>query len=548
MKFPGSIADLQSLIDVIPNPVVVRSRAHRIVLLNSYACTFLGHDRDVLLSCPDDELYPEEQVRGFREADDKVFASGVLNEREEQVTDGLGIVRQVITRKQLVVLNGVEYLVAVVSDVTAYRASEARSRYLAFHDALTGLANQSLFKERIEHALPHKSGRSALLLINLDHFNRINEGHGHAAGDELLVQFGQRLSVLVRACDTVARLGGNTFSILLTDIEDVHSVDDICRRVLAASQAFDLFGAPVAVTASIGLVMPQAEPIIASEMYRRADVALCQAKEDGRGTWCIYTEDLDRKSKRRRLLEADLREALQNGTGIEVHYQPIAAMNSGEVTGFEALARWRHADRGLVMPDDFIHVAEANGLIGAVGEAVLRQACHDAAGWKPPLNLSVNISPMQLVQGNLVSAIEEILAESGLDPARLELEITEGVLIDDAHGTLAVLRRIRALGVNIVLDDFGTGFSSLGYLRHFPFDKVKIDKSFVEDIMHNRETVSIVEAMLALGKSLNMTVVAEGVETAEQFDLLRTLGCTQAQGHLISRPMPIDSFVGLILA
>lgn len=549
MQFSGSTAHLQTLIDVIPHQIFIKSREHRIVFLNNEACAFLGHPREVLLNHSIDGLYPADQVRRLHEADDRAFAGGLVDEREEQMTDGLGTIHCIIARKQLVVLDGCEYLVEVLSDMTAHRAAEARSRYLAFHDSLTGLANRWLFKERIEHALPQRSSRCALLLVDLDHFKQVNTSHGYRIGDELLIQFGQRLSGMVRACDTVARLGGNIFSLLLTDIDDAPSVEDICHRVLTAgSRAFDLLGVHLSVTASIGVALPQAAPIASTEIYRRAELALSRAKDGGRNCWRIYTDEFDRDFQRRQAIEADLRDSLASGTGIEIHYQPLAAMRSGEVTGFEALARWRHPTFGLVMPDDFIPTAEASGLIAAVGEAVLSQACNDAAGWEPPLRLSVNVSPMQFVQGDLVGVIEKVLEDSGLDPARLELEITEGVLIDDAVGTLAVLTRIRALGVNIVLDDFGTGFSSLGYLRHFPFDKVKIDKSFIADVINNREVASIVQAVVALGKSLNMAVVAEGVETTEQFELLRDLGCTQAQGYLISPPMPIASFVGSILA
>ncbi|WP_076070954.1 putative bifunctional diguanylate cyclase/phosphodiesterase [Sphingomonas montana] len=545
MRFPGSIDDIQAVLEVLPNPVVVKNRLHRIVLVNDAACTFLERPRAELLALNDYELFPADEVRSFHAADDLVFANGDVVEREEQVTDGTGIVRHVITRKQRVCLNGTDYLIAVVSDVTAYRAAEARSHYLTFYDTLTGLPNGALSKEHLDQAFARGPERCAILIVDLDHFQTVNDSHGFSAGDELLIQFGQRLRGVVPACDAVARLGGDAFSVLLTDVDTGADIEEICRRILVAgSEPFTLSNALVRIGVSIGVAFPQDEPVTPLEMKRRADIALHQAKADGRGRWCAYSDELDRRFRHRRSTESDLREALTTGAGIEVYYQPLVSIASGEVTGYEALARWRHPTRGMVMPDDFIPIAETSGLIVPLGEMVLRKACLDAACWDAKLRLAVNVSPIQFLHGDLVATIRQTLDDTGFDPNRLELEITEGVLIDDANGTLALLNRIRALGVKIVLDDFGSGYSSLNYLRHFPFHKVKIDRSFITDMMNNDEAVAIVEAVLSLSKTLNMEVVAEGVETTHQLDLLRVLGCTQAQGYLISRPMPIDHFFG----
>lgn len=548
MQFLESVADLRALIEVMPNPVFIKDRNHRIVLVNTAACDFVGRSREDLLADDDFELFASNDVFGFDEADDEVFATGGVVEREEQVTDGSGEVRYVITRKQSAILGGAEHLVAVVSDVTAYREAEAQSRFLRYYDSLTGLPNGALSSAHFDQAFSKRPDQCALLLIDLDRFQAVNDRYGFPAGDELLIQFGRRLLGVVRACDTVARLGGDSFSILLTEMNAGTSTDDICQRVLdVASEVFHLSDVCVQVEASIGVAPAEHDAVAPIEMKRRADVALHQAKADGRGCWCVYSDELDRRFRHRQATEADLREALVAGTGIEIYYQPLVTIASGDVMGFEALARWRHPTRGMVMPDDFIPVAEASGLIGPLGDLVLRRACMDAAAWDPPLRLSVNVSPVQFVQGDLVATVSRALEESGLDPDRLELEITEGVLIDDANGTLALLTRIREFGVKIVLDDFGSGFSSLQYLRHFPFHKVKIDKSFIADMMDNAEAVAIVEAVLSLSRILNMEVVAEGVETSDQLELLRNLGCTQAQGYLISRPMPIDNFVGSVL-
>jgi diguanylate cyclase (GGDEF)-like protein/PAS domain S-box-containing protein len=540
--------DAQSIIDSIPNPIFVKNRAHRIVLLNDSAAEFFGYSREILLASSDEDLFPNEEVRVFHEADDAVFGSGADVENEEQITDATGRVRNVLTRKRMARLNGTEYLVSVITDITAYREAEAHNRYMAFHDALTGLPNRALLKERIEQALLRKVHRCALLYIDLDRFKEVNDTHGHPVGDELIRQFADRLTAIVRASDTVARLGGDEFAILLADTTDELHASEVCLRTLiAASQAFELTGVQVLIGASIGMAFAGDGDFGQIELQRRADVALYEAKSHGRGCSRTFTAELDVSIRHRQRLEADLREALRTGAGLELHYQPLAGMASGRIEGFEALARWQHPSEGLIMPDEFIPIAEASGLIVKLGEWVLTQACADALEWDPPLGLSVNVSPVQFAYGDLAATIERVLKKSGLDPARLELEITEGVLIRDAPRGLALLSRIRALGVQIVLDDFGTGYSSLSYFRQFPFDKVKIDRSFIAEMLDSTHARSIVEAIISLGRGLNLKVVAEGVETQEQLALLQAQGCTQAQGYYISRPQPIGHFKGSVL-
>lgn len=547
MTISKTIQQAQTIMDAIPNPVFVKNRAHRIVLLNESACAFFGHSREVLLNFPDETLFPAAQVKAFHAADDRVFETGAQNESEEEITDAFGKIRNVITRKQLTRLGGVDYLVGAVTDITAYREAEAHSRYLAFHDTLTGLPNRALLKERIEQALSRKTGRCALLYIDLDRFKEVNDTYGHPAGDELICDFAARLSGVVHASDTVARLGGDEFAILLADTSDLNA-DEVCRRTLiAASQAFELTGVQVLVGASIGVAFAGDDEMGQIELQRRADVALYQSKSEGRGCSRIFTEELDVSIRRRQRLEADLRQALATGAGLEVHYQPIVGMESGKVEGFEALARWQHPTRGLIMPEDFIPIAEASGLIVKLGEWVLAHACADAVLWDPPLRLSVNVSPVQFAYGDLAAMVEQVVADSGLEASRLELEITEGVLVHDAVRGLALLNRIRDLGVQIVLDDFGTGYSSLSYFRQFPFDKVKIDRSFIAEMLENAHARSIVDAVISLGRGLDLQVVAEGVETAEQLAALRLQGCSQAQGYHISRPMPISHFLGSVL-
>lgn len=543
-----TFASMQTIIDAIPNVIFVKDRSHQIVLLNASACSFFGHSRETLLRLPDTDLFPPDQVRIFHDADDRAFETGQESENEEQVTDGSGRIRHVLTRKRVARLEGADYLVASATDVSDSRAAEARNRYLAFHDGLTGLPNRALLKERIEQALLGRGHGCALLYVDLDRFKEVNDTYGHAAGDELIKEFSRRLSGIVRAADTVARIGGDEFAILLSDTSKDPNADEVSRRVLiSAGKPFELTGIKVRIGASIGIVLTGREKIAHSELQRRADVALYQAKGEGRGCFRVFTQALDDRVNDRYSLQADLRDALATESGLEVYYQTIVGISSGEVEGFEALARWQHPTRGIIMPGEFIPVAESSGLIVELGEWVLAQACREASGWDPPLRLSVNVSPVQFATGDLAKTVERVLHESGLDPARLELEITEGVLIQDPEIALSMLNRIRALGVKTVLDDFGIGYSSLSYFRRFPFDKVKIDRTFIADMMESNEARAIVQAVISLGRGLNLEVVAEGVESHAQLVSLTKQGCTHVQGYLFGRPMPISHFIGPVL-
>jgi diguanylate cyclase (GGDEF)-like protein/PAS domain S-box-containing protein len=544
----GRLEGMQVIIDAIPNAIFVKNRDHRIVLLNTSACLFFGHPQEAMLSEAADALFPADQVTQFHATDDHVFETGSEHEYEEQITDAAGRTRCVITRKRVAEFRGTKYIVASVTDITASREAEASSRYLALHDTLTGLPNRALLKERIEEALRRRTHGCALLYIDLDRFKEVNDTHGHPTGDELIQEFARRLSGIVRAADTVARLGGDEFAVLLSDTSQDPNADEVCRRALiSAGRPFEFRDIQVRVGASIGIVIAAKEPIGEAEFQRRADVALYQAKSEGRGCFRIFTQALDERVSHRHAMQVDLRDALATGKGLEVHYQPIVGIASGEVEGFEALARWRHPTRGMIMPDEFIPVAETSGLIVELGEWVLTQACTDALGWEPPLWLSVNVSPIQFASGDLASAVRRIVQDSGIDPKRVELEITEGVLIQDSEFALTILNRIREIGVKIALDDFGVGYSSLSYFREFPFDKVKIDRTFIADMIESSEARAIVQAVISLGRGLNLQVVAEGVESHLQLAALTKNGCTHAQGYLFSGPMPISSFVGTAL-
>ncbi|WP_160745937.1 putative bifunctional diguanylate cyclase/phosphodiesterase [Croceibacterium soli] len=533
------LADLQGIIDVMPTPVFVKNRAHRIILLNESACELFGHSREVMLSSSDYDLFPAEQAEVFHAADDRVFSLDTFDEVEEQVTNAVHCVRTVITRKKKVEIGGEELLVAVVTDVTAYREAEARSRYLALHDVLTGLPNRMLLNERIDQELLRASRResqAALIYIDLDRFKEVNDSMGHQAGDELIRQFAERLTAIVRASDTVARLGGDEFAILLHDAGDGVQSDEICNRVLAAARRpFMIEQGQAHVGASLGIAHLGSGMADRAELHRRADVALYQAKREGRGCFRIFSDELDARIQARRALETDLRCALAAGDQLKIDYQPLLSARDDRVMALEALVRWDHPRLGRLTPADFLDVAEESGLIVPLGEWVLERACATMAKW-PDVSLAVNISPGQLSSDALVERVLKILDRTGFDPTRLQLEVTEHAILD-MEGAVETLKELRATGIKLVLDDFGTGYSSLSHLQKIEIDKVKIDRSFVAEMSLLGGSSAIVQAVATLGSSLGISVTAEGVETEEQRAFLRALGCEELQGYLLSRPM-----------
>lgn len=542
------IEDLQSLIDVIPNPVIVKNRNHRIVLINQGACDLFGHSREIVIGFSDRDLFPEAEVAAFEAADNRVFESGLLDEIEEQVTDASGSIRTVITRKQRVLLNGEHLLVAVITDVTAYREAEAHNRYLAFHDVLTGLPNRALLNERIDQVLLRMSRNPAgcaLIYVDLDRFKEVNDSLGHQAGDELVRQFASRLSSIIRASDTAARIGGDEFAILLQETGDSFRAAEVCQRILAmAALPFALNEGHAHVSASVGLVEWATDEIGRVELHQRADMALYQAKRDGRACFRIFTEALDFKIRKRRLLETELRQALATGGELKVDYQPLFATRGERLVAFEALVRWNHPRLGLLQPADFLDIAEDSGLIVPLGDWVLERACQTLLSW-PEVALAVNVSPAQLAHDGWVERVLAILETTGFAAERLQLEVTEHTILD-LPVAVEKLRELRTTGIKIVLDDFGTGYSSLSHLQKLGIDKVKIDRSFVQDLVNERESKAIVRAVARLGRSLGVSVTAEGVETEEQRSFLRTLGCEELQGYLLSRPLDEAATVQLL--
>jgi diguanylate cyclase (GGDEF)-like protein len=415
----------------------------------------------------------------------------------------------------------------------------AEIRFLATHDVLTGLANRASLSERLNDALKivGANGRLALLGLDLDNFKAINDTLGHQAGDEVLRAFAERLTRSLGEHDLAARFGGDEFVILLPGAEP-NQAEAVSRRLLeVVADPFELDGQPYHIGLSIGIAICPTDGEDSETLFRNADIALYRAKSDGRGTFRFFEAAMDASLRQRQMLEKELRRAVEREE-FELHYQPLVEASSEEVTGFEALVRWRHPDRGLLPPSEFISLAEDIGLINALGEWVLRRACIDAVGWVGSLKVAVNLSPEQFKQQTLAHAVVSALNESGLAPHRLELEITESALLERSTETLALLHQFRALGVRIAMDDFGTGFSSLSYLRSFPFDRIKIDRSFVSEITESKDCRSIVSAVAALGNSLGMTTTAEGIETYEQLQLVKAQGCTDLQGYYFSKPLP----------
>ena len=432
--------------------------------------------------------------------------------------------------------------VAIHQDVTAQKRAETQIAYMARHDALTGLANRAVLLEKMQEAaarLRRHGNRFTVFMLDLDLFKTVNDSLGHPVGDELLKVVADRLSGCIRETDVVARLGGDEFAILATaDGDQREAAVAGANRLLAAVAApYEVDGNHLHIGTSIGIALAPEHGTDVDQLVKNADLALYKAKSEGRDAYRFFEDAMGVAARTRRAHQVELRHALSNGE-FELYYQPIVDIQTRQIASIEALLRWRHPQRGMISPADFIPLAEETGLINAIGEWVLHRACSDAIAWPPPIKVSVNLSAVQFRKIGPLENVCQKLKETGLPPERLELEITESVLLESNAENVEMLHRLRSMGIAIVLDDFGTGYSSLSYLRMFPFDKIKIDRSFVHELAKNADCAAIVSAVAGLGRSLRIGAVAEGVETEEQLLLVRAAGCTHAQGYLFGRPCP----------
>jgi diguanylate cyclase (GGDEF)-like protein/PAS domain S-box-containing protein len=436
-------------------------------------------------------------------------------------------------------------------DITERKRAEARLAFMAQHDVLTGLPNRNLLRQNMDEILLHtrrSSDKTAVLVLGIDNFKAVNDTLGHGIGDKLLRAVAKRLRSTLREEDKLARLNSDEFAIIQSGLSHPDDAVTLAKRLLEAIGDPYLFDShSIVIGASIGIAMAPGDGDESERLLKNADMALSRAKNDSRGTFSFFEAGMDARAQSRRKIEADLRDAIQNDV-LQPYYQPLIDLSSGRITGFEALVRWPDPERGMISPAEFIPVAEETGLINALGGLMLRRACADAVLWPEDVRVAVNLSPLQFRAGNLLSIVMDALKQSGLPAKRLELEITETLLLEKSAQVLATLHALRTLGVHISMDDFGTGYSSLSYLRSFPFDKIKIDQSFVRDLAANRDAQAIVRSIISLGTGLGVTITAEGVETEAELSWLRTEGCHEAQGFLFSQARPNADVAGMLKA
>jgi diguanylate cyclase (GGDEF)-like protein/PAS domain S-box-containing protein len=545
-------AFLDLIIKNVPSAIIVkRAEDRKYVLVNEAVERFWGISRQAIIGRTAREVFPEAEADRIEARDNELLQSSrpIFDERE--ILTPHGGPRSIFARRIAFRDEGnqAQYILGVVDDVTERKVAEERITRLAHYDALTELPNRTLFREQLEKELSfvRRGAKLAVLCLDLDHFKSINDTLGHPAGDKLLKEVAQRLRSCLGDCDLIARLGGDEFAIVQTGLREPKDAEVFAQQLREAvtGSAYYLNGHQTATDLSIGIALAPDDGAEIDELLNHADLALYGAKAEGRANYRYYEPEMNARMKRRRALEIDLRLAMAKKEFV-LHYQPIVNLQTGTIIGCEALLRWIHPHRGMIPPLEFIPVAEETGLINSIGEWVLKRACADAMEWPNHVTVAVNVSPVQFRNASLPLMVVAGLAESGLLAQRLEIEITESVLMQNNKSTLVALHQIRDLGVRISLDDFGTGYSSLYYLRSFPFDKIKIDRSFIGDLSNGGEAAAIVYAILNLASSLKMTTTAEGVETADQQKLLQTAGCDEMQGYLFSPPLPASEITKLL--
>lgn len=542
---------LNLVVENIPVTTVVKdAKDLRYVFINEAGERYYGMRRKDILGKTATELLPEASAEMINRLDRQLLASGrgaVSDEHQIKMPNGeLRIAKS--TRMPIPDSSGrTQYVLSVIEDVTDRKRAEERIAHLAHHDALTGLPNRLLFRTQLEATLKQlRPGEHlALLYLDIDHFKGINDTLGHPVGDSLLNAVAERLRGCLPPNDAIARLGGDEFALVQTAIRNPEDCIPLLNKIFEAVRApYNLEGHQVMADLSIGIAIAPGDGLEPDELLKNADLALYGAKAEGRGTYRFFELEMDARMKERRTLELDLRRAVAEGQ-FELYYQPVVGLEFGNIVGCEALLRWQHPERGTISPAEFIPVAEETGLIVPIGEWVLRQACADAAKWPDNLKVAVNLSPAQFRSRSLVQMVFNAFATAGLHPERLELEITETVLMQRNDATLEMLRQLRKFGVRIAIDDFGTGFSSLSYLRSFPISKLKIDRSFIKDLPGDKDALAIVRAVVGLANSMGIVATAEGVETEQQIEVLREIGCPEMQGFIFSKPRPLREIVRL---
>jgi diguanylate cyclase (GGDEF)-like protein/PAS domain S-box-containing protein len=542
---------LNTIIENVPSPIIVKDIPNlRYLLLNRAAEKYLGAARAEVLGKTVGEIMSEASAAVIDTEDRRLIESGKPLFLDEHVVATPGNGTRICTATRLPV-NGADgnpqYLISVIHDITERKRDEQRIAHMAHHDPLTDLPNRTAFNECIAATLELAAASNesvAVLSIDIDRFKTVNDVFGHSAGDRLLREVASRLALACQGA-FLARVGGDEFYVITATGPQPATAEVLAERLCAALDTdIDIEGSPLSVGLTVGVCIFPQDGADAATLVANADAALFRAKSEMRGTIRFFELSMDKQLREKRALQQDLRKAIARNE-LALHYQPQAHIE-GEITGFEALVRWHHPRQGLVMPGTFIPLAEESGFIVELGEWILHTACREASSWPRPLHIAVNLSPVQFQHGDLARMVHQVLLETGLAPARLELEITEGVLIGDFDRAVAILRRLKALGVRIAMDDFGTGYSSLSYLQSFPFDKIKIDRSFIANLGHSQQAATIVRAVIALGRGLALPVVAEGVETEEQVNFLAGEFCNEIQGYFVGWPKPIADYAALV--
>lgn len=550
---------LAQVIDTVPAAISAYDREGRCVFLNSHAAGRIGLDPAAAIGRSAVDLIGEEMGGRSVALDQMVFRSGcALPTFEEEQAQRHGGENAVWLTTKSPLRDGSGAIIAVLTsslEITDRKKAERHLVHLAHHDALTGLANRTLLQDRLRREIvrARRGDRMfGLLMLDLDRFKNVNDALGHHAGDDLIRAVGERLSTIVGEDDTLARLGGDEFAVLLADISCPQRAFDVAERIVAAmGHPFAIAGQDIVIGASIGVVIHPNDGDDVDNLLKKVDIAMYRAKAEGRNVYRAFDQQMISVARGDFTLEGELRRALMNRE-FELFYQPQIDLRSNRIIGAEALIRWRHPTRGLVRPLDFLPFAEETGLIIPINEWVIEEACREAQSWRaqglPELRIAVNLSPIQFRNRNMVQLVGDILRRTGLEPRALELELTETILMHDVEEVTAELRELRRLGVSVSIDDFGTGYSSLAYVKKFPVDRIKIDQSFVRNIATDPNDAAIVRAIINLGHSLGIDVIAEGVDSLEQVEMLRAEGCEEAQGFLFAKPVPAEDFVALARA